>query len=595
MNCIHRHHRTFQRALTVLIATLWLCTAPVAAQNAPRAEASVTPATLMIGETGTYTITFINAPSAPNLITPRVAGLDFEDIPRTSTFQQIVNGRRSLETSLSWTFQATETGTYTIPGRAVQISGVEITLPPTTFEVVPMDEEARSRAYLRVDIPQGPIYVGQTVIARVVLLIRNDLSLAGAALPEPTTDTFIHTEFSNNPSRTRTRADGRLYQALVWQVSLTPIVAGKSSFQFTQDLNLQFNESDDRFPNVFSFSRTRTERVQVLSEDLDREIRPVPLDNAPESYAGAIGEFRLAGELSSTQLMEGEPVSFILTLEGSGNFDRITAPELGLPESWRVYPPEAEFTPDDAFGLSGSKVFNYILIPRDTNTSEFPAIEFPVFDPENGSFSTLSTEAVPIVVEAAPEALSPGPFIAGVPGEAPEPVPSELRPLKPDSGTFTRPFAPSLAFLGVNGLCAFAFAGAFLLQRHRRKSREDDVYTRRNLGNRRIRSQLKALDSAIQSGEVAPAMRALRAILQERASLYGSAKKEAKSLASAECIQLFETAGIAESERETARSLLEMADAAEFAGVPLPPGKLQELPKRVRDLLQRLNRTSPNS
>ena len=108
-----------------------------------RAEAD--PSVVMVGQTANYSIRFLNTDSIPNLNTPRVEGLDFTSTPSTSSYQQMINGRVSVETEISWPFRPTRIGSFTIPGRTIEIRGEVIRIPDVQVQCVPMDEETESQ------------------------------------------------------------------------------------------------------------------------------------------------------------------------------------------------------------------------------------------------------------------------------------------------------------------------------------------------------------------------------------------------------------------------------------------------------------------
>ena len=85
-----------------------------------------------------------------------------------------------------------------------------------------------------------------------------------------------------------------------------------------------------------------------------------------------------------------------------------------LPADFEVFPPEVSetITPTED-GLTGSKTFEWVLIPRAPGSRELPTVAFGYFDEASGSYRTASTEAIPITVAGTvlegPAALSRGP------------------------------------------------------------------------------------------------------------------------------------------------------------------------------------------
>jgi len=121
----------------------------------------------------------------------------------------------------------------------------------------------------------------------------------------------------------------------------------------------------------------------------------------------------------------GDPLTVTAAISGRGNFDRVTAPSLEDDRGWHTYPPSANFAPDDDVGLSGTKSFEMVISPNERKKA-IPPLVFSYFDPIKGSYQTLKSERLPIVVEggAAPSAT---PAIAGntsTPAVGAQPTPS---------------------------------------------------------------------------------------------------------------------------------------------------------------------------
>mgnify|MGYP000494251460 CR=1 FL=1 len=78
----------------------------------------------------------------------------------------------------------------------------------------------------------------------------------------------------------------------------------------------------------------------------------------------------------------------------------LSNPEVKFPEDFEVYDPKV----DNKFrltnsGLSGSKVIEYLAIPRNAGTYKIPAVKFSYFDINSRSYKTLTTEEYELHVE----------------------------------------------------------------------------------------------------------------------------------------------------------------------------------------------------
>ncbi len=560
------------------------------------ARAGVLPDLVMAGSRAQYVIAFNNTTSLPNINTPRVDGLDFTGTMGTSSFQQIIGGRATVETRATWNFRATEPGTYTIPGRTVRISGEDVRIPPVTFEVVPMDEETRTRVFLRAEVPDGPFYVGEAVPVRIGLFVRNDIGRANYGKPDRIGEAFINTPIQNDPARSTAQMEGRFYEVLIWDTILTPIKSGPAELSFQQQVEIQVNEQDNRFPSIFNLSRGRVESYTLTSNTIDAEVIQLPVEDRPESFRDAIGDFTVTAELSSRDLQVGEPITLTLAIEGTGNFDRISPPEIPEWDGWRIYPPKVEFTPADEDGLTGRKTFEYILIPQKTAIQEIPEIRYATFNPETESYSTTVLEAEPVSVKPSATPVDTGPVFSTAGGSEPEQdsIPDALLPIRPETGHLLPPTGPTwkqASFWILNGLAGLGLLLIAWLLGRRRRLRDDAVLARRHAGGRKIRKALQTAAAAAKAGDPNKFFEAARFALQERISHLARTPTEARTLVTSDCMAILEASNVPESLRARCAGLLNAADAAQFAGVQPTGDKLLHMADELVSIVSDLNRS----
>ena len=77
----------------------------------------------------------------------------------------------------------------------------------------------------------------------------------------------------------------------------------------------------------------------------------------------------------------------------------MNAPELNFPTDFEVFDPEIKNNVKvSSSGLSGSKEFTYLIIPRHYGSFDIDPIEFSFFNTSTGKYKTLTSEAVTINV-----------------------------------------------------------------------------------------------------------------------------------------------------------------------------------------------------
>ncbi len=582
-------------ALTAIATALFVPLTALQGQSV-LARADAEPSVFTMGEVSTYSIHFMNTDSIPRLVTPRVDGLEFNSTPSTSSVRRIENGRYSIETTMSWSFRATRLGSFTIPGRTVTVKGENLTIPDVEIRVVEPTEDQKSRAYLILELPDGPYYVGQSLQSRLILLGRTDLHLSPVRLPSCENDLFQHTELNNNQQRGSLQYKGRSYNALVWNMVITPIKTGSTELRFRQDLELQTVSRDSRFPSIFSMTSTQTEPLTIYTDAREIEILPLPEKPETAAFSGGIGDFEVTASIGSESLTEGEPTTYTLTISGKGNFERIAPPELPEWNNWRIYPPKVSFEQDDNIGFEGTKSFEYILIPQSDALTEVPAFSYAVFDSAKSTYTVTELPAIPVEVEASEISSAIDTFIPDpANGGLQERVPEKLLSLRPALG-HAYPAGSILwkdpLYWSINGLVAIVLAALAGLLHRRKRLRTDARLARKYSGNRKVRKALQASQLAIKDNNPAKFYENARFAIQESISHLSHVPREAKSMVTTDCLALLEQAGTSADIMDRVESLLGMADAFQFAGIRHTPEELASAHKNLVSLISDLSRVN---
>jgi len=102
-----------------------------------------------------------------------------------------------------------------------------------------------------------------------------------------------------------------------------------------------------------------------------------------------------------------------ISVSGAGNLKLIEAPKIDFPEGIETSEPSiVNKTSDKDGGISGTKQFEYLLIPRAPGKLTLPSIEFAYFDPIAGQYKTISSPSAFLEVE--PGSSSPAVSSSGV-------------------------------------------------------------------------------------------------------------------------------------------------------------------------------------
>jgi hypothetical protein len=227
---------------------------------------------------------------------------------------------------------------------------------------------------------------------------------------------------------------------------------------------------------------------------VERTTKPVtvtvePLPEAP-GFSGAVGRFRTSATLDRDVVPLGEAAMLRFRVEGTGNLKWIDrAPDV-VAKGARVFPPQAKSDlKTTAEGVTGSRTWEFVVVPETSGAVEVPPLPFSWFDPAAGRIVTAETTPLTLRVEG-------GTVAAGLPVPLPAPGAARAGGALPLRSDLDRPPAAGLALsgralaIGV-GAALLLHAGLWGAGRLRRGARRG-----RSASPRSVRAALRELERA---------------------------------------------------------------------------------------------------
>lgn len=161
----------------------------------------------------------------------------------------------------------------------------------------------------------------------------------------------------------------------------------------------------DSFFNDPFFNRNYQNVKLVLeSNPVTLDIRPLPAEGRPAYFSGAVGSFNLSAKTDRTQLKTNEPLTLSVTVTGKGNIELIDALPFSFPPDFEAFDPKVTNNISyNQSGISGTRTFEYLVIPRNAGDFQIKSLNFAYFDPARKTYSTLSTPLFSIQVEKGAE------------------------------------------------------------------------------------------------------------------------------------------------------------------------------------------------
>lgn len=189
------------------------------------------------------------------------------------------------------------------------------------------------------------------------------------------------------------------------------------------------------------FQMPRVEQLTVTSNAPAITVRPLP--TAPDGFRGAVGQFKLTSKVVPATAALGEPVTWTLELTGTGNWPDIAGlPQREVSQDFNVVQPKAKRTPVEGKLFDQTLTEDVVLVPTKPGTYPLEPVHFVYFDPQRGTYQTITTPAATITIT--PPAAAP---------TAPTAAPSSHgEPANPETGATTPSSHPALNQSAIDNL-----------------------------------------------------------------------------------------------------------------------------------------------
>lgn len=465
--------------------------------------ASVDRNAIAVGEYVKLTIQLTN--SQERFDAPSFGGLVVAQGPFESSSFNYVNGRMSSSVGRTYVLTATAPGKYTIGAAKVKVGGGFVQTEPIVIEVAkgsarPSDQGvAQGQAqdpnlFATISLSKNKAYVGEQVIATYTLYSRYaNIELSKYEVPKM--DGFWAEEIDLGDTNWEDQlhtVNGMQYRvAVLKRQVLFPQRSGKLRIA-PLELSCVVNRS---FFNRGSMVNVKSNAVEVNAMALPT--------TAPSDFNGAVGELDMAVKLDRTTVKANEAVEMTITYSGRGNLKLIEAPKLAFPNDFEAYDPKVtDKIIVNASGMSGSRTFQYLVIPRHEGDFPLEPIGFSYFDTRSGSFRTVQAE--PMTIQVSPGDGGPSATIQRPSKTDVEEMGKDIRYIR-TGDLELRPtdhhLFGSVAWFAGMGTPALAFV-VFLAWRHKREADQRDVAgSRRKQADRVARKRLNEAELALKGSD----------------------------------------------------------------------------------------------
>lgn len=348
------------------------------------------------GDALKLTVSLVNAPMGSAIGNPAFGGLVVVQGPFDSNSFSNINGRMGSSVTRTWYLTAMQPGDYTIGSAMARVGGGMIQTEPIKVHVtkgqttgpnsaqLEQAQKADPNLFCTISLSKSKVYVGEQILATYTLYSRYN-SLQPGDYDLPKLDGFWAEEIELGETsweKVPQTVNGIRYNVAVLKKQvLIPQHGGKLRIE-PMTLNYRVN------PSFFSSGTP----VRIKSNAAEVTVMDLP-ENKPADYIGAVGDLHLEVKAAATTVKANEAIDLTVRFSGRANLRLIDAPKLAFPSDFESYDPKmTDKITVNGGGMSGSREFQYLVIPRHEGDYDIGTLTYSYFDPASGQYKQLRSE-----------------------------------------------------------------------------------------------------------------------------------------------------------------------------------------------------------
>ena len=341
--------------------------------------------------------------------------------PSTSTQSsfQMVNGHTSSSTSVTYTYilSATKNGSFTIPAAHATVNGKALHSNELRIKVSGTAQQGNnggtqrpqgggqaraagshisgSDLFIKVSANKSHVHEQEPILLTYKVYTLVDLTSLSGKMPDLKSFYTREVPLPQEKSFKLETLNGRPYRTVTWQqYVMFPQTTGKleiPSITYEGMVVLQ-NRNVDPFEAFFNGGSGYMEvKKEIKAPGLTITVDPLPA--RPTNFSGGVGTFTLTANIDKKEVKANDPITFRVTVSGTGNLKLIKQPVVNLPKDFDQY--DAKITDNTKLttnGIEGSMVYDILVVPRHQGKYEVPPVEFTYYDTSSNSYKTLRSQ-----------------------------------------------------------------------------------------------------------------------------------------------------------------------------------------------------------
>jgi hypothetical protein len=348
--------------------------------------------------------------------------------PNQSSGMTIINGKTTVNMGIGYVLSATKEGEYTIGPATIYVNGKEYATAPVKIKVgkartnaqrQQAQQQAQQQAmdnlasnadiskdlFLKATVDKENVYQGQQFSITYSIYTRIPIMQTGQVkLPDLTG--FWNQDVTINPQQKQVPWHVQVYKGVrynvadVKQVILFPEHSGTIKIDpWSMDMVVRVAAPAKDIMDQFFGGAFEDKKITPKSEPLTIHVRPLPEAGKPASFMGAVGNFSIQSSIDKTSLKTNEALNYKISVTGSGNIKLLKDLNPNFSSDFEKYDPKiADSVKVNLSGVSGTRYYSYLLIPRHGGDYKIDPVKFSYFNPNTGKYVSLETKSFEVKV-----------------------------------------------------------------------------------------------------------------------------------------------------------------------------------------------------
>ncbi len=478
-----------------------------------------------------FEVVFTVNGNAESFDPPSFSGFEVLSGPNQSSSMTSVNGRTTMSFSLSYVLAAIKEGEYTIGAASLTAGGKQYKSKAIKVRVVKGAGPAQSnqssgrqgngrdgygdgassdiskRLFIKAIANKTNVFQGEQLAVTYKLYANIDL-VDNSMDKLPDFNGFWSQELRKNNQYVDWKPEiynGVRYNvAVLKEVILFPERYGKLSLD---PLGMTFVvrqsvPSDD--PIEAFFGSYKDVKYKIKSTPVTIDVKPLPEAGKPAGFQGAVGNFGMGAGLDKTAVKANEAINYTVRITGSGNLKLLKAPSVAFPADIEKYDPKiSDQITESTTGVSGTREYTYLLIPRHEGDYKIAPFEFSYFNPATQKYVTLSSNEFAVKVAKGAPGSNVTAFAPGSQQEV-KMLDKDIRYIKTAEPDFVKAgseFYGSAWYYILLSMGPLLFVGAFIYRKQYRENNSDLIAVRGRNANKVAARHLATAQKHLLAGD----------------------------------------------------------------------------------------------